>query len=413
MNTCTPDNIAIIACPGGENFANKTIEKLNSIYKFVLNSVNTPDTDLEEIIDNYVTLSSEAKNIEDAKYKNTPIPHFKTDSCFTYFLNGEFKTEILESIRGKDVYIFQDVENKEQISINSGDSERVEIFSVNDHLMSLIVTIDAVRHAGAGRISLVLPVYPYSRQHKKKGREGLTASLLGHIYESLGVEQIITLDIHSREIENAFHSTRLQNLHASYQIIKELSNIIDLSENSAEEFVIVSPDSGAIDRNKFYSSGLKKPLAMIYKERDYSKVTQDANKSNISEIKLLGNVSGKNAFLADDMLGSGGTLIKGIKYLRDNGAKKVIAAVSLPFFNGSAIEKFDEAYKKGLFHRIIGTNAIYHKDLNKKEWYIETDISDLFAQAIIRLHENLSLSRLLDNRKIIEELLKEESSEKK
>lgn len=409
MNTCSPNNIAIIACPGGENFADKTIEKLNSIYRFILNSVEK-DIDIEEIIDNYVTLSSKEKKTVDSKYKNTAVPNLKVKSAFTCFLNGEFKTEILESIRGKDVYIFQDVENKELISINNG--EKIETFSVNDHLMSLIVTIDAVRHAGAGKISLVLPVYPYSRQHKKKGREGLTASLLGHIYENLGVEQIITLDIHSREIENAFHSTRLQNLHASYQIIKELSNIIDFSKNSKEEFVIVSPDSGAVDRNKFYSSGLKKPLAMIYKERDYSKVTQDANKTNISGIKLLGDVDGKNAFLADDMLGSGGTLIKGMKFLKDNGAKKVIAAVSLPFFNGNAINNFDDAYKEGLFHRIIGTNAVYHKDLKEKEWYIETDVSDLFAQTIIRLHENLSLSRLLDNRKIIEDLLNEESSEK-
>ena len=128
---------------------------------------------------------------------------------------------------------------------------------------------------------LVLPVYPYSRQHKKKGREGLTASLLGHIYEDLDIKQIITLDIHSREIENSFHSARLQNLHASYQIIRELTRILDLSADSEEQFVVVSPDSGAVDRNKFYSSGLQKPLAMIYKERDYSVVTQNAKRREI------------------------------------------------------------------------------------------------------------------------------------
>lgn len=241
----------------------------------------------------------------------------------------------------------------------------------------------------------------------------MTASLLGHIYEDLDVEQIITLDIHSREIENSFHSARLQNLHASYQIIRELTRILDLSADSEEQFVVVSPDSGAVDRNKFYSSGLQKPLAMIYKERDYSVVTQNAKQSNIISIKLLGDVEGKNAFLADDMLGTGGTLLKAMEFLKSKGAKKVIAAVSLPFFTGDAIQQFDEAYSKGLFYRIIGTNAVYHTELKQKEWYIETDVSGLFAQVITRLHENLSLSSLLDNRDIIEKLLKNAAMPKK
>lgn len=152
---------------------------------------------------------------------------------------------------------------------------------------------------------------------------------------------------------------------------------------------------------------------MIYKERDYSVVTQNAKQSNIVNIKLLGDVNGKTAFLADDMLGTGGTLLKGMEFLKDNGAKKVIAAVSLPFFTGDAIQLFDEAYKKGLFYRIIGTNAVYHTELKEKEWYIETDVSGLFAQVITRLHENLSLSSLLDNRSIIEKLLKNASAAKK
>ena len=313
----------------------------------------------------------------------------------------------MECIRGKNVFIFQDVENHYPLKVNEGKNEHV--FSVNDHLMSMMVTIDAVRFAGAAHITLVVPVYPYSRQHKKKGREGLTASMLGYFYEILGVDQIITLDIHSREIENSFHTARIENLHASYQIIRELSKIENLADPDAE-LVIVAPDSGAVDRNKFYSSGLKKPLAMIYKERDYSIVTQNAKQSNIVNINLLGDVNGKTAFLADDMLGTGGTLLKAMEFLKSKGAKKVIAAVSLPFFTGDAIQQFDEAYKKGHFYRIIGTNAVYHEELLHKEWYISTDVSGLFAQAISRLHHNQSLSGLLDNRNIIERLLNADST---
>lgn len=418
MNYIESNNLAIIACPGGEAFADLTIENLRHIYahkfynqsKKLAKRYSFAENEMIQKFNFYSDLFSSRMSVSNDTEK-FHLPKFKVDARFTYFMNGEFKTEILETIRGKDVYIFQDVENKQAITINEGKNNIV--FSVNDHLMSLIVTIDAVRHAGAGRISLVLPVYPYSRQHKKKGREGLTASLLGHIYESLDVEQIITLDIHSREIENAFHSTRLQNLHASYQIIRELTRIVDLSADSEEEFVVVSPDSGAVDRNKFYSAGLQKPLAMIYKERDYSIVTQNAKQSNIVSIKLLGDVDGKNAFLADDMLGTGGTLLKGMEFLKSKGAKKVIAAVSLPFFTGDAIRLFDEAYEKGLFYRVIGTNAVYHTELKQKEWYIETDVSGLFAQVIARLHENQSLSGLLDNRSIIEKLLKNASMGKK
>ena len=186
------------------------------------------------------------------------------------------------------------------------------------------------------------------------------------------------------EIVNAFSTINLENLHASYQIMRELAKIVDLSADN-KDFVVVAPDSGAIDRNKFYSAGLKKPLAMIYKERDYSIVTQDAHDTNIKSIKLLGDVKGKVAFLADDMLGTGGTLLKAMGFLKEQGATKVIAAVSLPFFTGNAIKLFDEAYKQGLFYRIIGTNAVYHENLKNREWYINTDVSGLFANVITRL----------------------------
>lgn len=409
-----PTNLAIVACPGGEAFADEVITHLRHMYKhrFTLkNDVISKRYDIEknELIkkinfDSDITTSDVCMRGATDKYRP---PVFKVDAKFTYFMNGEFKTELNECIRGKEVFIFQDVENHEVLSLNEGKNKLA--LSVNDHVMSLLVTIDAVRQAGASSITLVLPVYPYSRQHKKKGREGLTASMLGHVYEMLGVKRIITLDIHSREIVNAFNSISLENLHASYQIIRELSKLVDLT-GKTEDLVVVSPDTGAIDRNKFYASGLKLPLAMIYKERDYSVVTQDANSTNIKAIKLLGDVRGKVAFLADDMLGTGGTLLKAMKFLKEQGATKVICAISLPFFTGNAIELFDQAYKEGLFYKIIGTNAVYHEELLTKEWYISTNVSGLFANVITRVHHNQSLSDLLDNRNIIEKLVKHEAS---
>lgn len=405
-----PTNLAIVACPGGEAFANAVITHLRNMYKhrFTLkNDVIAKRYQMtkEELIKR-INLDSDVQTSDvcmRGSVESYRPPIFKVNARFTYFMNGEFKTELLDSVRGKDVYIFQDCENHEPITLNEG--KNTMSFSVNDHVMSMLVTIDAVQEAGAKTITLVLPAYPYSRQHKKKGREGLTARMLGHIYENLGVTRIITLDLHSREIVNAFSLTHLENLHASYQIIRELGKCVDL-KNKTEDLVVVSPDTGAIDRNKFYAAGLKLPLAMIYKERDYSIVTQDAHSTNIKSIKLLGDVHGKVAFLADDMLGTGGTLLKAMEYLKQQGATKVIAAISLPFFTGNAIAQFDEAYEKGLFYRIIGTNAVYHEELLKREWYISTDVSGLFANVIMRIHHNQSVGGLLDNRDIIEKLLK-------
>ncbi len=406
-----PMNLAVVACPGGERFADEVITHLKHMYKHRFTLKNDVISKRYELNKDDLVKKINFENDIDApelyikgdvtKYR---APSFKIPARFTFFANGEFKTELLESIRGKDVYIFQDIENHEELSLNDGTNKAV--LSVNDHVMSMLVTIDAVRQAGAAAITLVVPAYPYSRQHKKKGREGLTASMLGHIYEWLGVTRIITLDIHSREIVNAFSSVNLENLHASYQIIRELSKIVDLT-GETEDLVVVSPDTGAIDRNKFYAVGLKLPLAMIYKERDYSIVTQNAKNTNIKSIKLLGDVHGKVAFLADDMLGTGGTLLKAMGFLKEQGATKVIAAISLPFFTGNAIDLFDEAYRQGLFYRIIGTNAVYHEALCKREWYINTSVSGLFANVIMRVHYNQSLSSLLENRKLIEKMEKQ------
>jgi len=404
------NNLAIIACPAGKQFAEATIKHLERLSAAKFNRRLTSlskryEMDKKQIIRdlNFASDLESSKMPNHRSLEKMSKPNFSVKARFTQFVNGEVKTEILESIRGRDVYIFQDAENHTPVAVN--DEADKHCFSVNDNLLSLIVTIDAARHAGANSINLVMPAFPYSRQHKKKGREGLTASLLAHLYEMLGVKCIITLDIHSREIENAFHGCLLQNLHASFQIISELAKILDLTESSMDDLVVVAPDSGAVDRNKFYATGLKKPLAMLYKERDYSVVSVNAKQNNIVSMNLLGDVRGKTAFLADDMLGTGGTLLKAFEFLKHEGAQKVIAAISLPLFNGNAISQFDDAYAKGLFYRIIGTNAVYHDELKKRDWYIESDVSGLFAQTIFRMHNHDSVSSLLDNREIIQKTL--------
>jgi ribose-phosphate pyrophosphokinase len=279
-----------------------------------------------------------------------------------------------------------------------------QLLSVNDHFMCLLVTVDAALQAGARQVSVVLPTYPYARQHKKRGRESLTAARLGQILEGFGVARIITLDIHSKEIENSFNHLRLENLHGAYQIIKVLATITDLKD---ESLVVVAPDTGAVDRNKFYASILGRPLAMLYKERDYSRVAQSAERGNITDMKLLGSVEGRFVFMIDDLLGTGGTLLAAMRKLREYGAREIVCAVSLPLFSARAVESFDVAWKEGLFTRIIGTNAVYHdQSVLGRPWYLSADVSQLFARIIYRVHYNRSLGSLLDDRSVIKDLLK-------
>ena len=408
MSIVKPHKLGIITGPGSEYLSGKIVKHLKGLYveryhKLSKNLAYRYNMTEEEIL-------REVSFIDDLGNKKIPsgkcptefiCPNFDIPVKYTRFLNGEVKAEILEPVRGIRIYIIYDVTNDIPMKING--CENPISFSVNDHIMMLFTIINALNLAGAESVTLVLPTYPYARQHKKSSREALTASLFGQMCEGLGVERIITLDIHSKEIENCFRTVHLENLHASYQFLVELRKIIDISD---PDITVVSPDVGAVSRNKFYAQILHRPLAMLYKERDYSIVTTGAKNTNIKSINLLGDVNGKTVIIADDMLASGGTMLIAMKFLRERGAKKIICIVSLPFFNGNAIETFDKAHDEGAFDYVIGTNAVYHNDsLLSKKWFIQTDASELFARTINRLHHGRAISPLLDNRKIVQRLV--------
>ncbi len=408
MSIIKPHKLGIIAGPGSEYFTGRVVKHLRRLYIDRYNKLSEALTKRhgiseEELLKKVTLLDDlDSRKIPTGKLPTQfHCPDVTINVKYTRFANGEVKAEIIDPVRGLNVYIVYDVSNSFPIKVAG--QEEPKPFSVNDHLMFLFTTIDAVKLAGAESITLVLPTYPYARQHKKAGREALTASMFARFCEELGVARIITLDIHSREIENAFSKCHLENLHGSYQTLIALRKLIDFSD---PDLVVVSPDTGAVNRNKFYAQGLHRPLAILYKERDYSVVSKDAKNTNIKSINLLGDVSGKTVLMADDMIATGGTLIIAMKELMKRGAKKIICIVSLPFFNGSAIENFDAAYKEGTFWRVIGTNAVFQgKDLLEKEWFVQADVTELFARTISRLHHGRSISPLLDNRKFIQRLI--------
>jgi ribose-phosphate pyrophosphokinase len=299
------------------------------------------------------------------------------------------KTVINESIRGDDVFIFQDVANQ-------------ETGTINDNMMVLFTAIDACKHASANEVNVVVPTFPYARQHKKAKREGLSAAMLCRFFDVLGVSKIVTLDIHSREIQNSFNYTILENLHASTQIVKILKD----ESHDFSNTVVVSPDSGAVDRNKYFANNLGLPLCMIYKERDYSKISTSAEDSNITNMRLLGNVSGKDVLMTDDMIDTGGSWLNAARCVKENGATSVTGACSLGFFNNPAIDDFNKAYEEGIFDKIVVTDAVYKPNLWTIPWIRVASVIELFSEVVYNICEKKSISNLLDSSITIQEVLR-------
>jgi ribose-phosphate pyrophosphokinase len=288
MPDASQSEIGILPCPGGMEFAKSiyahletiTSEKMEERTRALARVYGLPRADIIRQINLASDISSSSGEVDE------PVDQHRTRNAlvpakYTRFPNGEFKTEILSSVRNTDIYIVQDVANRYPLQLQKTDAP--VIHSVNDHIFALLMTVDAALQAGALQVTVILPTFPYSRQHKKKGRESLSAARLGQVLEYFGVARIITLDIHSKEIENCFNHLRLENLHGAYQILKMLGTVADLKD---EDLMVVAPDTGAVERSKFYASTLGRPLGMLYKERDYSRVAQSAERGNITDMKL-------------------------------------------------------------------------------------------------------------------------------
>jgi len=296
----------------------------------------------------------------------------------TQFKNTEIKSNILESIRGNDVYIVQDVTN------NSFG------YSVSDNVLALKTLINSAKVSDASRINVILPTFPFARQDKPFGREGITAKMFAQELEMLGVNTVITLDIHNPAISGFFQTCVFENLKGFRDLIVYVTENIPL-----DNLVVSSPDIGGLKRAESYASQLKINLVSIYKERSYTKI------DCIDKMFVIGDVKDKDVLLVDDMIDTGGTIYNGVKVLKEKGAKNIYLACSLPFFNGLAEERFNELFKDGLIHSVISTNAVYHSEAFLKEniWFKPIDVSDYFAKVIVNIHTSKSISSLLQNTK--------------
>ena len=284
-------------------------------------------------------------------------------STVTRFSDGEIQINIDESIRGCDVFIVQSTSGP-----------------VNEHIMELLIMVDAVKRASARTISVVLPYYGYARQDRKaRAREPITAKLVANLLTTAGATRAIVLDLHAPQIQG-FFDIPIDHLVAA----PILSDYFLGKDFDPSELVIVSPDHGGVTRARKMADRLKAPIAIIDKRRP---------RPNVAEVmNIVGNVEGKTAILIDDIIDTAGTISIAAAALMESGAKEVYACCTHPVLSGPAIERIDNSVIKEL----VITNSIQLAEEKSSPKIKELSVAKLLGDAIVRVFEEKSVSTLFD-----------------
>lgn len=281
------------------------------------------------------------------------------------FPDGEINVKIEESVRGEDVFIIQST-----------------CPPANEYLMELLIMIDALRRASAGRITAVIPYYGYARQERKtKPREPITAKLVANLLVSAGANRILTMDLHAGQIQG-FFDIPVDHLEA----VSILSNYF--KKKDLDKIVVVSPDVGGTARAREFSGRLAKPIAIIDKYRSAF--------DEVEIMHIVGEVKDKAAIIVDDLIDTAASIIMGTQALLNAGAKEVYVCATHPVFAGPAKERIEKSLHDGLFKEVVVTNTI-PIDNNKSIPGIKIlSVAEIFAEAINRIHNNLSVSTLFN-----------------
>ena len=282
------------------------------------------------------------------------------------FADGECSVSVFEPVRGKDVFIVQSTCNH-----------------VNDNLMELLIMIDAMRRASAGRITAVIPYFGYARQDRKaKSRDPISAKLVANLITTAGADRVLTMDLHAAQIQG-FFDIPVDNLLGSHLFVKHFVNMFGKGN---EDVMVVSPDVGSTARVRAFSMKLGVNMAIVDKRRE---------KANQSEVmNIIGNVEGKTCILLDDIVDTAGSLCGAAKAISEiGGAKKVYACATHGVLSGPAIERIENSCIEELL--LLDTIPYpIDKPACSKIKYIST--APVFAEAIRRIYEEVSISNLFD-----------------
>lgn len=280
-------------------------------------------------------------------------------STVSKFSDGEIQVSIWESVRGEDVYIIQSTGTP-----------------VNDNLMELLIMVDAMKRASAGRINAVIPYYGYARQDRKaKARDPITSKLVADLLVASGVDRVITMDLHANQIQGYFnipvdHLVGMPIL-ADYFLKKALKDV-----------VVVSPDHGSAGRARNFAEKLDCPIAIVDKRRP------EPNKSEI--MNIIGDIDGKNCILIDDMIDTAGTICNAAEALIKLGGKSVYTCATHAVLSGPAIERIENSS----IEEMVLLNTLPIPDSKRIDKMTVLSVAPLFSEVISRVHNNGSVSSL-------------------
>ena len=282
-------------------------------------------------------------------------------STVNKFSDGETQVSIWESVRDCDVYIVQPT-----------------CAPVNDHLMELLIMIDALKRASAGRINVVVPYYGYARQDRKaKARDPITAKLVANLIQAAGADRLVSMDLHANQIQGYFDIPvdHLLGLPILTKYFKE---------KNLEDIVVVSPDHGSVTRARNMAQRLDAPIAIVDKRRP------EPNKSEI--MNIIGDINGKNCILLDDMIDTAGTICNAASALMELGAKSVYACATHGVLSGPAMERLEKSPIKEL----VLLNTVPIADEKKIDKMTFISVGPIFSEVITRIYQGGSVSPLFD-----------------
>ena len=313
------------------------------------------------------------------------------DARLPRFGSGEGKGEIKESVRGTDLFILVDVCNYSLTYSMAGHENHM---SPDDHYQDLKRVIAAVG-GKARRITVIMPFLYESRQHKRTARESLDCAIALQELVRMGVDNIITFDAHDGRVQNAIPLHGFETIRPAYQFIKGLlRNVNDLTIDS-DHMMVVSPDEGGMERAIYIANVLGLDMGMFYKRRDYTQIVNGRNPI-VSHEFLGSSVEGKDIIVIDDMISSGESVLDVARQLKKRNAGRIFIASTFGLFTGG-MKVFDEAYKEGVFDKVLTTNLIYQMpELLEREYYISCDMSKYIAYIIDTLNHDASISDLLN-----------------
>ncbi len=348
--------------------------------------------ELGEKIDNYL--------VEWAHKGGYNVDTFLIECECPRFSSGDGKGLIKSTIRGKDLFIIVDVGN---YNIKYQMFDQMNSMSPDDHYQDLKRIIQAAS-GKAHRINVIMPILYGGRQHRRNYRESLDCACALQELAQMGVSNILTVDAHDPRVHNAVPLMGFDNMMPSYQVLKTMFHTIPHLKTTPDEFMVISPDEGALNRNMYYASMLGVQMGMFYKRRDYSKIISGRNP--IVAHEYLGNsVEGKDVFIADDIISSGESMLDIAYALKERKARRVFCYATYGLFvNG--LEKFDKANADGYIDAVFCTNLTYRTDeLLKRAWFHEVDCSKYISYFIASLNHDVSIGNVIDSNEKIKALL--------